>query len=149
MIGKKAYLRNLLLHRVDWMEERVLQKAKQHGYDQVTPAMSRMFGHMSSRPIPLSDLARGLGVSRQAVHRLATEATRLGLVEFVSCTDNARIVRLQFTQAGWAMSAQAAKDFEEIEVILRERLGPENLAELKRLLAIAWDESETQQAKEQ
>lgn len=142
MSNKKAFLRNLLLRRFDWMEERVLQKAREHGYARVTPAMSRMFGHMSSRPMPLSELARCLGVSRQAVHRLANEATQLGLVEFVPSLENARIVRLQFTQAGWAMSAQAAKDFEEIETVLKERLGTKNLAELKRLLDMAWDDSE-------
>lgn len=148
MSTNKIYLRNLLLQRSSWFEERVMEKARIHGYEKVTPAMSRMFGHMSSRPIGISDLARRLGVTRQAAHKTATEATQLGLTEFVPDLNNARIVRLQFTQAGWAMSAQAAKNFEEIELSIKERLGTRNLNELKRLLAMAWDEEEVKEPDE-
>lgn len=142
MPKKKTYLRNLLLQRSDWFEARALDKAKLHGYDRVTPAMSRMFAHMASRPIGISELARRLGVSRQAAHRTATEATLLGLAEFVPDPDHARIVRLQLTQAGWAMSAQATRDFEDLETRLKERIGNKNLNELKRLLSLAWDDDE-------
>lgn len=142
MPKKKTYLRNLLLQRSDWFEARALDKAKLHGYDRVTPAMSRMFAHMASRPIGISELARRLGVSRQAAHRTATEATLLGLAEFVPDPDHARIVRLQLTQAGWAMSAQATRDFEALEARLKARIGSKNLNELKRLLAMPWDDDE-------
>lgn len=142
MSKKKTYLRNLLLQRSDWFEARILEKAKLHGHDRVTPAMSRMFAHIAHRPIGLSELARRLGVSRQAAHRTATEATLLGLAEFVPDPDHARIVRLQFTQAGWAMSAQATRDFEDLETRLKERIGSKNLNELKRLLSLAWDDDE-------
>lgn len=142
MTDKKIYLRNLLLGRSTWMEEQVVAMARNHGYTQVTPAMSRLFGHMGGQPIGLSELARRLGVSRQAVHRLATEAARLGLVEFVQTPEDARVVCLQFSRAGWAMSTQAARDFEEVEARLRERLGTRNLNELKRLLSLAWSDEE-------
>lgn len=142
MSTRKIYLRNLLLKRFDWIEERSLELARIKGYAHVTPAMSRMFGHMSGTPTGLSELARRLGVSRQAVHRLAQDAAKAGLVEFVPSVDNARIVRVQFTQAGWAMSATAARSFESIEVALKERIGARNLAELKRILDLAWDDEE-------
>lgn len=142
MSTKKVYLRNLLLSRSSWFEEKVLAKAMENGYGKVTPAMSRMFGHMSSRPIGISDLARRLGVSRQAAHKTASDAAELGLVEFVPDLHHARIVRLQFTQAGWAMSAQAAKNFDELENVLKERIGSRNFNELKRLLAMDWDDDD-------
>lgn len=137
---EKSYLRTLLLKKFDWMESRVMALARQHGYEQVTPAMGRMFGYMSSRPTGLSDLARSLGVSRQALHRLAKDAAELGLVEFVPTVGNAKVVRLQFTAAGWAMSAQAAADFDAIEVELAAVIGQKGLAELKRLLSLSWSE---------
>lgn len=49
-------------------------EAEGHGY--VTPAMSRMFGLMGKEPVSLSELARRLIVSRQAVHQMANEALR-------------------------------------------------------------------------
>ena len=139
---EKSYLRTLLLKKFDWMESRVMALARQHGYEQVTPAMGRMFGHMTSKPVGLSDLARSLGVSRQALHRLAKDAAALGLVEFVPTVGNAKVVRLQFTAAGWAMSAQAAADFEAIEGQIAAVIGPKALLELKRVLALTWSEAE-------
>ncbi len=142
MAREKIYLRTLLLQRMNWFEERILEKARGHGYAKVTPAMARLFGHMGGHPVGLSDLARLMGISRQAVHKLANDAVELGLIEAVPSPQDARVVRLQFTQAGWAMSARAAKDFDEIEGLLKDRIGARNVAELKRLLALAWDESE-------
>lgn len=142
MSQHKTYLRTLLLRRFAWMEEQVIKKAQAHGYSSVTPAMSRLFGHMGGQPAGLSELARRMDVSRQAVHKLANEAARLGLVEFVVAPEDARVVRLQFTRAGWDMSATATKDFEDIEQQLKARMGARNLNELKRLLALPWDEQE-------
>lgn len=146
MAKEKIYLRTLLLQRMNWIEERVLEKARGHGYTNVTPAMARLFGHMGGQPIGLSELARRMGITRQAVHKLSNDAVALGLIESVSSPQDARVVCLQFTQAGWAMSAKASKDFEEIEGVLKERLGTKNLNELKRLLSMAWEEAEEQRA---
>lgn len=142
MSQRKTYLRTLLLRRFAWMEERAMQRAKANGYSGVTPAMNRLFGHMGGRAVGLSELARSMDVSRQAVHRLANEAAKLGLAEFVVSPDDARVVRLQFTQAGWEMSATAARDFDDIEQQLKARMGAKNLNELKRLLALPWDDEE-------
>jgi DNA-binding MarR family transcriptional regulator len=142
MRHKKTHLRPLLLMRSDWMEERVLQKAEQSGYGQITPAMNRLFAHMTGQPIGLSELARRLGVSRQAVHKLANEAAKHGLVEFVACDTDARVVNLQFSAAGWTMSERASRDFDAIDAQLVKRLGAKNVAELKRLLSLAWSEDE-------
>lgn len=148
MAKNRIYLRSLLLQRFNWIEERVMEKAREHGYHEVTPAMSRLFGNMVGQPVGLSDLSRRMGVSRQAVHKLANEAARLGLVEFVASPEDARVVRLQFTQAGWEMSATAARDFEDIEAELKQQLGARNLAELKRLLELPWDAQELAMAQE-
>jgi len=142
MAKEKIYLRTLLLQRTNWFEERILEKAHGHGYAKVTPAMARLFGFMGGQPTGLSELARRMGVSRQAVHKLANEAVALGLIESVPSPEDARVVRLQFTQAGWTMSTHASRDFDDIETLLKERLGARNLTELKRLLSLAWDESE-------
>lgn len=139
---KKSYLRNLLTQRFDWMEERVLQCAQASGYAHVTPALNRLFAHMWGQPVGLSELSRRLGITRQAVHKLATEAARHGLVEFVASPDDGRVVQLRFTEAGWRMSENAARDFEAIEAALAKRLGARRLADLKAILAMAWDDGE-------
>jgi DNA-binding MarR family transcriptional regulator len=91
----------------------------------------------------LSELARALSVSRQAVHQLANEAARLGLVEFVASESDGRVKLLRFTQKGWAMSESAARAFAAIETELAQQIGAQDLAELKRILGKAWSADES------
>jgi len=135
-------LRNLLLARSEWMEARMMENAERRGYGEVTTGMSRMFAHLAGRPIGLSELARRLAVSRQAVHQMANEAARLGLVEFVSSESDGRVKLLRFTQEGWTMSETAVRELQAIEDELARRIGPRDLEELRRILGKAWSDDE-------
>jgi len=139
---RRPFLRTLLLRRTDWMEERVLQAAARNGYDAITPAMNRLFGHMRAQPIGLSECARQLGISRQAIHALAREAEALGLVELIDSDEDARVKLLRFSKAGWAMSDSAAREHELIEKELASRIGEHDLEELRRILSRVWSDDE-------
>lgn len=134
----RPYLRTLLMRRSEWMEARVLEAAARNGYGAITPAMNRLFGHMRTRPIGLSTLARQLGISRQAVHMVAREAEALGLVEFIASDEDARVKLLRFTKAGWAMSDCAAREHEKLERELAAEIGERDLETLRRILCRAW-----------
>lgn len=138
----RTYLRTLLLRRSEWMEERVLAAASRNGYGAVTPAMNRLFGHMRARPVGLSELARVMGISRQAVHEVVQQAESLGLVETVASEQDARVKLVRFSQAGWAMSDCAAREHEAIERELAAHIGEEDLQALRRILARAWSDDE-------
>lgn len=140
MSASKPYLRNLLLYRTEWMEARVVESAKRNGDTYLTPAMSRMFGYIARGPIGVSDLARHLGISRQGVHKLATEAARFGLIEFVGSSSDRRIRLLQFTDKGRAMSVSAVREFASIEDELAARIGRRDVDELRRILSRTWSE---------
>ncbi|MCK6424556.1 MAG: MarR family transcriptional regulator [Burkholderiaceae bacterium] len=131
-------LRYLLAQRYAWMEARLHEGAERAGYGYITPAMSRMFGQMGREPIGLSELARRLMVSRQAVHQLAGEALRHGLVELVDSPSHKRVRLLRFTPEGEAMYASGTRDLGEIEQRLAERLGAQDMAALQRILAQDW-----------
>jgi DNA-binding MarR family transcriptional regulator len=139
----RPYLRTLLLRRSEWIEARVLEAASRHGYGAVTPAMNRMFAHMRSRPVGMSDLARQLGISRQAVHELARQAEALGLVELLASERDARVKLVRFTAAGWKMSDCAARELDAIERALARQIGAAQLESLRRLLAMPWEPAET------
>lgn len=142
MTVHKSLLRHLLLMRSEWMEARVMDMARRNGYQQVTASMNRLFAHLGGRPVGLSELARRLGITRQAVHKVAAEAERLSLVEFVPSERDGRVKLLRFTQKGWDMSEQAARDFAEIEAELAERIGAPTLEALRAALALPWTEAE-------
>lgn len=131
-------LRLLLAQRSAWMEARLHACGDRDGYGYITPAMSRMFGQMGKEPVSLSELARRLIVSRQAVHQLANEARKHGLVELIESPTNRRVRLLRFTLQGEVMYANGTRDLREIERQLAERIGSEDMAALLRILAKDW-----------
>ncbi|KAB0499148.1 MarR family winged helix-turn-helix transcriptional regulator [Pseudomonas vancouverensis] len=112
--------------------------AEASGYEQVSPAMSRLFGLMKREPVGISVLARQLAISRQAVHKLVNEAVRMDLVELVDSAEDKRVKLVGFSPRGFAMSAAATRNLEKIERDLADRIGQENLDTLKQILNQAW-----------
>ena len=131
-------LRQLLLQRSDWFEDRVLKAAPRYGYRFVTPAMHRLFAHMPSKPVSISELARRLAVTRQAVHQTVAAACRRGIVELIEDPLDARARKVRFTDKGMKMVRSASQVVRRIETDLERRLGPKDLAALRRILAKAW-----------
>lgn len=131
-------LRQLLLQRSDWFEDRVLKAAPRYGYHFVTPAMHRLFAHMPAKPVSISELARRLAVSRQAVHQTVAEACRRGIVELIDDPLDGRARKVRFTAKGMKMVRSASQVVRAIETELERRLGPKDLAVLRRILAKAW-----------
>jgi DNA-binding MarR family transcriptional regulator len=131
-------LRQLLLQRSDWFEDRVLKAAPRYGYRFVTPAMHRLFAHMPSKPVSMSELARRLAVSRQAVHQTVAAACRRGIVELIDDPGDARARKVRFTDKGMKMVRSASQVVRSIETDLERRLGPRDLAALRRILVKAW-----------
>lgn len=146
MPGTEPYLRQLLRHRTDWIEQRLYARADEHGFGDITPAMTRLFTTLAGRPQNLSELARRLGVSRQAVHRLASDAAELGYVAFEDIPGDARAKRLTFTARGRRMAELAEVELKRIEASLAAQMGAEQLNQLKALLALAWTAEEAARA---
>lgn len=137
-------LRQLLLHRSQWMEERLMERAEANGYGDITPAMSRLYAHLAGQRngVALSELARRLTISRQAVHKIAREGELAGYVQLISDEQDRRIKLLRFTPKGRAMAASAARELQSIEQRLVTELGADAVNELKHLLSSPWSAQE-------
>jgi DNA-binding MarR family transcriptional regulator len=131
-------LRQLLLRRSNWFEDHILRSAPRFGYGFVTPAMHRLFAHMPRKPVSISELARRLAVSRQAVHQTVAEAVRRGILELVEDPQDARVRKVRFTDKGVAMVRSASQSVKAIESDLERRLGPRDFAALRRILSRNW-----------
>jgi DNA-binding MarR family transcriptional regulator len=77
--------------------------------------------------VTVSELARHLGVTRQAIQRLADDMARDGLVEFVKNPGDARAMHLLLTEAGkaryyeaqeceWQWTNAIAQDFDTRQI---------------------------------
>jgi DNA-binding MarR family transcriptional regulator len=79
------------------------------------------------KPVTVSELARYMGLTRQAVQRLADDMARDGLVEFAVNSGDARAMHLLLTEVGkaayddalereWQWANAIAADFDEQQI---------------------------------
>lgn len=135
---KQKSLRQLLLMRSEWFEERLYQGSKMKGYGFVTPSMVRLFAHMGRRSVSIPELARRLSISRQAVHVTIHEAVRHGVVEFEECDFDKRLKLVRFSEAGMQMLESAAITMNNVQEELESRIGKKDVETLRRILEKTW-----------
>ena len=134
-------LRQLLRTRLEWLEEHLMTNAEKNGYGYISPSMARLYSYVGSSPISISELARRLQISRQAVHQLVKEGINEGILEVSNCRDDKRIKLVNFTDKGKLMSNVALQEIRQAETVLCAYLGDENVNALRRILEMDWPET--------
>ena len=129
---------DLLLRGFRWFEDGLLSRLEEAGWSELTRAHSLVFAHLDregTRPI---ELARRIGISRQAVSQTLVELVELGLVEIVPDPASRRSKLVVLTPVGKATVASAHAVFLELEDALGNRIGRASVSELRRLLEADW-----------
>ena len=80
-------IKGLMSDMLEWMEARNADLRAGSEF-QGTPAEARMFATLRGKERSISELARALGVSRQAVHTTVHRLVNAGVVELVSSPGN-------------------------------------------------------------
>jgi len=133
-----ANLKQLLLSRSDWFAREILSGVRRSEYAYITPAQTRLLAHMGGKPASMSELARRLGISRQAVHKTVAELARRGILEIREDPERRNASLVVYTERGRQVNRAGAQIIERIEERIAERIGRERLAELKALLDADW-----------
>lgn len=131
-------LRVLLRTRLEWIEEHLMQNAEKNGYGYITPSMARLYSYLGNTPVPMSELARRLKISRQAVHQLVNEGINSGFLELLDSPKDKRVKMVQFSLDGQKMAAVAIAEINKAEEELKQHLGAENVQQLRRILELKW-----------
>lgn len=132
-------LHQLLLRRADWFAAEIMRGIGRSPFPHITPAQSRLLAHMGGRPTSMSELARRLAISRQAVHKTVGELARQGILEVQQDPERGNATRVTYTAKGRAINRAGAAIIERAEARIAARIGEPALAELKALLAREWD----------
>ncbi len=127
-------LKGLLADTVEWMEARNVELRQSTRYSGATPAEAKLFATLRGGERSVSDLARAIGVSRQAVHRTAHRLQEQGVVRIVPSPDDARIKIVQITEGGHRVQEMAAKNLRQIESEMAAEMGRKNLETIRGLL---------------
>ena len=132
-------LKQLLLDRSDWFAREILESISLSAeYAFITPAQSRVLALMGGKPASMAELARRLAISRQAVHKTVAELVRRGILEVRDDPDRGNSKLVLYTETGRELNRAGARMIERVEQRIAERIGPQGLAELKRLLGTDW-----------
>lgn len=131
-------LGQLLLRAFRWMDDSLRATLEVRGWPQITPAQSLLFANLDAEGTRTSELARRLGVSRQAVHQTVRELERLGFVEQIPDPTNASAKLVCLTEAGRHNVAAALQAFQDLEAVLAQRIGEGRMASLRAVLERDW-----------
>lgn len=104
----------------------------------LTATQIMLLANLGEDGLRLSDLARKLGVSRQAIHQQVRPAVDAKLVEIVDDGGPGGAKRVMLTKAGRAIDRRAVGLVHEIEAELIGRIGKRRVAELRAALETDW-----------
>ncbi len=98
----------------------------------------KILANLDCRSTYASELARRLGVSRQAVNRLLHNVISLDLVQLEADSDRKNTKRIVITDAGAAFIEKALHHIGEFEARLEARIGAQRVEAFKSALAQDW-----------
>jgi len=128
----------LLMRAFRWFERGVQETVDLTDVPDLTPAQLMLLASLGPDGARLSDLARALGVSRQAVHQMVHELVRHDLVELIRDPNDARVRRARLTEAGRRLDDNAVAAIHARERALEARIGKRRLAALRDALESDW-----------
>ena len=121
-----------------WFDEGLQSSLKLRGWQTMTRPESAVMIHVilgTNRP---SDIARNLGLTRQAIHITISKMVEKGVLELHSDPLDARVSVVGLTKVGKEMRRDAKMIVQYIESVLTERIGAQRVRSLKAALAPEW-----------
>ena len=131
-------LKGLLQEKLWLLDARFKQKRLTTQYKMLTDAEARILATLRGETLTISEIARRLDLSRQAVHKTVAKLVKAKLLKLEPIPNNARDKRIEFTEKGEAMKAAGYKVLQELEKEVEAEIGKENLKRLKSLLRKTW-----------
>lgn len=116
------------------LETRVFERLAEAGFDDITPAQSRVFQRISANGTRLTELAEQAQVTKQTAGFLVDQLERAGYVRRVPDPTDARARLVQIAERGARTIPIAAAVVAEIEAEWTAHLGATQAAQLRRAL---------------
>ena len=133
-------LGRLLLDAFKWFDESLLCSLREHGWPPISHSQSMVMAYLDHDGIRISELARRLGISRQAAQKRVSELERVRLVETAVDATNLSAKIVVLTPQGQAIVADALMTFSKIEQQLSKRIGGSTVENMRMALEKGWGE---------
>lgn len=133
-----GYLIIPLLRGFEWFDEGLQSSLRARGWPTLTRPESMVMIHVVENMIRPSEIARSLGLTRQAVHRTITLICEKGLFRLEPDPDDGRGSIIVLTPQGEAMRHDAQQIVLRIHQELTRRIGKKSAAQLNAALELDW-----------
>jgi DNA-binding MarR family transcriptional regulator len=126
----------LLRHPLQIVRERIIAALADAGYDDVVMAHLNVFQYPPPRGVRPTDLARRVGISKQAMNHLLEQLENLDYLERRPGGSDGRAREVWLTERGEAAVRVIRRAVQQVEAEWRARLGSRRYAALREGLAL-------------
>jgi DNA-binding MarR family transcriptional regulator len=139
-LTKSTPLLDLSLSAYRWLGDGMVARLREAGWPEITRSHSLVFAHLDRGGTRATELARRLGVTRQAMHQTVQELVERGFLELAPDPTSQRAKLVVLTRRGKRLLDDAQEIFRELEATLERRIGRKRVARLRRALESDWGE---------
>ncbi len=133
-----AFLIVPLLQGFEWFDEGLQASLRTRGWPTLTGTESMVVVHVIINIVRPSDIARSMGLTRQAVHVTIGQVVKKGIVELLEDPDDKRGKIVSLTKLGRAMRRDAQLTVTYCAEQLAARIGEEHVQNLRAAFAKDW-----------
>ena len=130
-----------LFQRFCWLDEGLQARLHDRGWPDISRRQSMVMTNIVSGIVRPSDIARNLGVSRQAIHSTINQMVRLGMGELTPDPGDRRHMIVSLTPTGARMRQDAQHAMDALSDQLAERLGQDRFDALLAALEADWGDN--------
>lgn len=130
-----------LFQRFCWLDEGLQARLHDHGWPDVSRPQSMIMTNIVSGIVRPSDIARNLGVSRQAVHNTIGQMVKLGIVQLEPDPDDRRHMIVALTDLGARMRKDAQRAMDALTEQVAARIGQKAFDALLATLEADWGDN--------
>jgi len=127
-----------LLQGFSWFDDGLQAYLQAKGWPHATRPQSMVMVHVVRGVTRPSDIARDLGVSRQAIHTTINQMVELGLLSLENDPEDGRSKRVVIAPNGQQMRAVAQEGMRVMSAALEARIGKTAVAALHDAFAADW-----------
>lgn len=134
------YLIVPLLQGFYWFDEGLQGYLRSRGWSEITRSQSMIMVSVITGTRNPSDIARALGISRQAVHATIEQMVKMDILELVDDPADGRAKMVKLSKSGEMRRKDARRAVALLARELAARIGKQNVDNLMKAFAADWGE---------
>lgn len=127
-----------LVEAIYWFDESLQHRLSELGWDGITRAQSIILANIANGERRPARLAEKLGISKQGISQALDDMAKRQMITLQRDPDDRRAVIIEFAPALEPMRSDAIAILEDLEAMLEELWGAEQMAAVRKALSIEW-----------